>query len=73
MSPIVLKPSAIRRCCVFGPAPHNRETGNGASHATAASGGTTVKPSGFAKSLATFATYFVPEMPTDAIRSALRP
>ena len=67
-SPIVCSPSASRRAAVFGPAPQRFFTGCGASQARASSGGTIVSPSGLRCPLATFATYFVPEIPTEAVR-----
>src|SRR6266566_540515 len=63
-SPTVRTFHACRRFAVAGPTPHTHSKGRGWRNASSRSGGTAIRPSGFATPLATFARNLVRAMPT---------
>ena len=63
-SPTVRTFHACSRRAVAGPTPHTHSTGSGWRNASSRSGGTTIRPSGLATPLATFARNFVRATPT---------
>ena len=74
-SPMVRRPRPRTTFSVFGPTPHSRETGKGARNSGTPPSGTTTRPSGLRKSLATFAANFTSAIPTEAVsprRSRMR-
>ena len=64
-SPIVRRPSRNKRASATGPTPHSRATGSGSRKPRTSPGFTSYRPSGFAESLAIFATIFTGAMPTE--------
>ncbi len=66
-SPTVFTRCRSSRFLVAGPTPQSRVTGSGWRNSSSVPGSTTSMPSGFAMSLASFASSFVVAAPTDAV------
>ena len=71
-SPIVAKPACTSRASATGPTPHKRPIGSGSRNARTSPARTSRRPSGFATSLAIFATIFTGAMPTETASSVSR-